>query len=174
MKTISSTLLKSLLIGAAYAIAVAVGGMIVNLLGFNLPETDNPTVSLIWFFVGGVIAGLSLGSVASSIPAARTRHFFVWGSLIFLNIASVAIEGYFFAPKLIGDALPVLPQELHVAPREREYAEPRAQFFGSAVMLIEKPERDEQRSQQDGVRQRLRVLSAAVAVEGGERLPEHR
>lgn len=108
MKTIFSTLLKSLLVGAAYVIAVAVGGMIVTLLGFSLPEAENPIASLMWFFVGGVIAGLFLGPVASSIPAARTHHFFVWGSLIFLNIASVAIEGYFFVPKLIGDALPAL------------------------------------------------------------------
>lgn len=108
MKTILSTILKSLLVGVAYVIAVAIGGMIVNLLGFNLPKAENPTASLMWFFAGGVIAGLSLGPVASSIPSARMRHLFVWGSLIFLNIASVAIEGYFFAPALIGDALPAL------------------------------------------------------------------
>lgn len=108
MKTIFPTLLKSLLVGAAYVTAVAIGGMIVTLLGFSLPEAENPTASLMWSFVGGVIAGLSLGSVAPAIPAARTRHLFVWGSLIFLNIASVAIEGYFFAPALIGDALPAL------------------------------------------------------------------
>jgi len=80
--------------------------MIATLFGFNLPEAEDPAASLMWFFVGGLIAGLSLGPVASSISAARVRHIFVWGSLIFLNIASVAIEGYFFAPSLIGDALP--------------------------------------------------------------------
>ena len=89
-------------------LAVVVGGMIVTLLGFSLPEVKNPAASLMWSFVGGVIAGLSLDSVAPTIPAARTRHLFVWGSLIFLNIASVAIEGYFFAPAPIGDALPAL------------------------------------------------------------------
>jgi hypothetical protein len=99
---------KSLLVGATFVMAVVIGGMIVTMLGFSLPKAENPTASLMWFFAGGVIAGLSLGPVASSIPAARTRHLFVWGSLIFLNIASVAIEGYFFAPKLIGDALPAL------------------------------------------------------------------
>ena len=49
-------LLKSLLVGAAYVTAVVGGGMIVTLLGFSLPEAKNPTVSLMWFFVGGVIA----------------------------------------------------------------------------------------------------------------------
>jgi hypothetical protein len=107
---------KSLLVGATFVMAVVIGGMIVTMLGFSLPEAENPTASLMWFFAGGVIAGWSLGPVASSIPAARTRHLFVWGSLIFLNIASVAIEGYFFAPKLIGDALPaLLIQQLIVA-----------------------------------------------------------
>lgn len=108
MKSISQTLLKSLLIGAAYALAILLGGMIVTLFGFRLPEAGNPMASLMWSFVGGVIAGLCLGPVASSIPASRARHLFVWGSLIFLNIASVMIEGYFFAPALIGDALPAL------------------------------------------------------------------
>ena len=108
MKTIIPTLLKSLLVGAVYAITLALVGMIVTLLGFHLPEVKNPMASLMWSFVGGVIAGLSLGSAAPAIPAARTRHLFVWGSLIFLNIASVAIEGYFFAPALIGGALPAL------------------------------------------------------------------
>lgn len=108
MKTILHTLLKSLLVGVVYAIALALGGIIVTLFGFSLPEVKDPLASLAWSFVGGVIAGLCLGPVASSIPAARTRHLFVWGSLIFLNIASVAIEGYFFAPALIGDALPAL------------------------------------------------------------------
>lgn len=108
MKTILQTFLKSLLVGAAFVIAVVLGGMLVTMLGFRLPEAENPLASLMWFFAGGVIAGLCLASVAASISAARTRHFFIWGSLIFLNIASVAIEGYFFAPKLIGDALPAL------------------------------------------------------------------
>ena len=108
MKTIIGTFLKSLLVGTTFVIAVLLGGMIVTLFGFHLPKAENPAASLMWFFVGGVIAGLCLGPIASSISAARTRQFFVWGSLIFLNIASVAIEGYFFAPELIGDALPAL------------------------------------------------------------------
>lgn len=106
MKTIIRTFLKSLLVGATFVIALVIGGMIATLFGFNLPEAEDPAASLMWFFVGGLIAGLSLGPVASSISAARVRHIFVWRSLIFLNIASVAIEGYFFAPSLIGDALP--------------------------------------------------------------------
>ena len=108
MKTIFQNLLKALLVGAVYAITLAIGGMIVSMFGFDLPETKKALSSLAWSFIGGVIAGLCLGPVASSTPAARARHLFVWGSLIFLNLASVIIEGYFFAPALIGDALPAL------------------------------------------------------------------
>ncbi len=102
------TLLKSLLVGIVYAITLALGGMIVTIFGFSLPEVKNPLASLAWSFVGGVIAGLSLAPVASSMPASRTRHLIIWGTLIFFNIASVAIEGYFIAPALIGDSLPAL------------------------------------------------------------------
>ena len=110
------TLLKSLLVGVVFVVAVSLGGMITSLLGFTLPEAKDPVASLMWFFAGGVIAGISLASVAASMPASRTRHLFVWGTLIFFNIASVAVEGYFFAPELIGDALPaLLVQQLIVA-----------------------------------------------------------
>ncbi|MCC6300885.1 MAG: hypothetical protein IT314_16485 [Anaerolineales bacterium] len=110
------TLLKSLLVGVTFVVAVSLGGMITSLFGLTLPEAKDPAASLMWFFAGGVIAGLSLGFVVSSMPVARTRHFVVWGSLIFFNMASVIIEGYFFAPALIGDALPaLLVQQLIVA-----------------------------------------------------------
>jgi len=107
-KTILQTLLKSLVIGAVYATALALGGMILTLFGLRLPEVKDAAASLMWSFAGGVIMGLCLGPIAASMPAARTRHILVWGSLIFLNIASVAIEGYFFAPALIGGGLPAL------------------------------------------------------------------
>ncbi|HPP63843.1 MAG TPA: hypothetical protein PKV01_11465 [Anaerolineales bacterium] len=110
------TLLKSLLVGVTFVVAVSLGGMITNLLGLTPPEAKDPAASLMWFFAGGVIAGLSLAPVAASMPASRTRHLIVWGTLVFFNMASVIIEGYFFAPALIGDALPaLLLQQLIVA-----------------------------------------------------------
>jgi hypothetical protein len=63
---------------------------------------------LLGSFIGGVIAGFSLGPIAASMPASRSRHWLVWGSVIFFNIVSVTIEGRFFAPKMIGDAIPGL------------------------------------------------------------------
>lgn len=105
MKTILQILLKSLLVGLVYVLALLLGGMIMNSVGLKLPETEDAIQKLIGAFAGGVIAGLCLGPIASFMPAAQTRHFIVWASVIFLNLASVAIEGYFFVPEVVGDTL---------------------------------------------------------------------
>jgi hypothetical protein len=99
---------KTLIVGAVYLIALMIGGMLASMMGMHLPKVSDVQTRLFWSFIGGAIAGFSLGSIASSMPASRWRHWFVWGSVIFLNIVSVTIEGYFFAPKLIGDSLPLL------------------------------------------------------------------
>ncbi len=113
MKTIFTILLKSLLAGLAYVIALVLGGILVSAIGLRLPEAKDAVDKLVWSFAGGVIAGLSLGPIAARMPATRTRQLMVWVSVIFLNLASVAVEGYFFAPAVIGDALPgLLMQQL--------------------------------------------------------------
>jgi hypothetical protein len=99
---------KSLLVGAVYAAALAIGGLLAAMLGFSLPGAKDPLARLLWAFAGGVIMGLALGPIAAYMPAPQRRHFVIWTSLILLNIASVVIEGSFFAPQLIGNALPVL------------------------------------------------------------------
>jgi len=105
MKTIIQTLLKSLLVGLVYVLVLALGGIIVSAVGLRLPETNDAIEKLFWSFVGGTIAGLCLGPIAAAMPATRTRHLFVWTSVLFLNLASVAIEGYIFAPEVVGDGL---------------------------------------------------------------------
>jgi len=108
MRTIFTTLLKSLLAGLAYVIALVLGSILVSAIGLRLPEAKDAVNKLAWSFAGGVIAGLSLGPIAARMPAARTRQLMVWVSVIFLNLASVAVEGFFFAPAVVGDALPGL------------------------------------------------------------------
>lgn len=99
------TLLKSLLTGLAYTIALILGGILVSSVGLELPQAKDAVEKVAWSFAGGVIAGLSLGPIAANMPIPRTRHLIVWSSLLFLNLASVVFEGFFFAPDVIGNGL---------------------------------------------------------------------
>ena len=117
MKKIFETIWKSLLVGTAYTLALMIGGMIVDLAGLGLPEVEEPQNILMWTFVGGIIAGLFLGPVAALISASRMRHIVVWSCVLFFNLVCVAIEGYFFAPDLIGDSLMgLIVQQIFAAP----------------------------------------------------------
>lgn len=105
MKKIFDVIWKSLIVGAGYTIMMMVGGMIIRALGLILPEVNDIQMSVMWLFVGGVIAGLFLGPIASSLAASWLRHLIIWGSVLFFNLASVAVEGSFFAPDLVGNSL---------------------------------------------------------------------
>ena len=61
-----------------------------------------------------------------------------------------------------------LPQELHVAARERQNAEAGSEIFRAAVVLVEQPERNQQRAEQDRVAERLGIAleRAPIAVDG--------
>jgi len=106
MNKVFNTFWRSLVVGAVYVTALIIGGMLVSIIGFRLPAVNDVQMRLLWSFVGGLIAGLFLGPIAASMPASRFRHLLVWTSVIFFNIASVMIEGRFFAPELVGDSLP--------------------------------------------------------------------
>ena len=108
MKSFFKLLAKSLLVALVYAFTLALAGLLVSLSGLGLPAVKDPMTKLLWSLVGGFIMGLSLGLIAASMPAGRWRHVLVWSILVFFNLASVAIEGSFFAPDLIGNALPGL------------------------------------------------------------------
>ena len=107
-KSIFPTFWKSLLIGAAYAATLAITKLL-------LSETVDAR-SFLWSFVGSVAIGLALGSLSASMPATWSRHMLVWGSIIFFNLASLAIEGRIYAPNLIKGLLIVpLVQQFVVA-----------------------------------------------------------
>lgn len=108
MKKVFEISWKALIVGVVYSIALVIAGMLVRISGLPLPNVNDAQMRLLWSFIGGVIAGFSLGPISAIMPASRSRHWLVWGSVIFFNIASVMIEGSFFAPKLIGDAIPAL------------------------------------------------------------------
>jgi len=96
-KSIFQTFWKSLLVGAAYAATLAITKLL-------LSETVDAR-SFLWSFVGSVATGLVLGSLSASMPATWSRHMLVWGSIIFFNLASLAIEGRIYAPNLIKGSL---------------------------------------------------------------------
>jgi len=100
MNNVYKTFLKSLLVGAAYAATLAITKML-------LSEPMDPQ-SFLWSFIGAVVSGIVLGTLAASMPAVWSRHMLVWGSIIFFNIASLTIEGRIYAPNLIKDSLIIL------------------------------------------------------------------
>lgn len=108
MKSIIQTLLKSMLVGAGYVATLTLTKLILA-RGVNAS-------SLIWSFAGGVVIGFTIGLLALSMPSTWKRHMLVWGSAIYLNIASVTIEGRFFAPDLVqGSMVVLILQQLLIA-----------------------------------------------------------
>ncbi len=108
MNKVFDTLWKSIFVGAGYTVTLAFTNFFLS-SGVDIQ-------SLLWSFVGGTVIGLTLGLLASLMPATRMRHMLVWGTIIFLNIASVTIEGRFFAPNLVqGSMAALILQQLIVA-----------------------------------------------------------
>jgi len=100
--------LRSFMVGIGYIAGYMVSGIVLRLIGFALPIVKDSQIILQWTFVGGVIVGIFLGPIAASMSLSRTRHILIWSSILLFNLISVVIEGYFFAPDMIGDSLPAL------------------------------------------------------------------
>ncbi len=83
---------RILIIATGYMLAATIAG---RLLGRN-PQWAGVGISLL----SGILIGATLGPVAARTQGSRWRHLTVWGSALFLNALSVAIEGAFFAPRL--------------------------------------------------------------------------
>lgn len=105
MKSIIPIIWKSLVIGLVYLLSMIIGKAIISLAGLSFPEVENVAATLMWTLAGGIIIGLFLGPIAASMSASLARNSVVWSSVIFFNLVSVVIEGYFFAPHLIGASL---------------------------------------------------------------------
>lgn len=100
MRGAASLAWRSLVVGAAYA---AVRALTDAALGKGADLH-----SLLWLCAGGAAIGLTLGPIARSMPASARRHMLIWGSIIFLNLASVMIEGRFFAPGRVQGSMALL------------------------------------------------------------------
>jgi hypothetical protein len=99
---------RSVLVAAAYVAGLLVAGMIGALIGAQMPTSTRNGTAFLWLFISSVLLGVLLGPLASRLKMARIQHFVLWGSLIFFNLGSVAIEGAFFAPELVLVPIPML------------------------------------------------------------------
>ena len=99
---------RSLLVGIGYVIGLILAGMIGAMMGAQMATSTRGGSAFIWLFISSILLGVILGPLASRLILTRRQHFVLWGSLIFFNLGSVAIEGVYFVPELVAVPLPVL------------------------------------------------------------------
>lgn len=113
IRRIALTIAGSILVGVTYLAGLMAAGLALTAIGFNFGSTSGSAEMLPWMFLGGVVVGLVLGPIASQLTVSRLRHLFIWTFVIFFNLASVLIEGAFFAPQRIGaNPIPLVVQQL--------------------------------------------------------------
>ena len=103
MNTFGNIIVRSVAFGFAYVVATVLIRWLLNCVvgGNPIASSQSPFLSLIIVFVSGFIIALTLGPLTEMIRATRAKHLLIWSSIIFFNIASVVLEGSFFAPGLL-------------------------------------------------------------------------
>lgn len=99
---------RSLLVGLGYVIGLIVAGVIGAMAGAQMASSTRDNSAFTWLFISSILLGIILGPLAARLTLTRIQHFVLWGSLIFFNLGSVAIEGAYFVPELVTVPLPVL------------------------------------------------------------------
>lgn len=108
IKRVMTFSLKSIVVGLVFIIAQILAGMILGLLGLIRSASNQGSAMLGWMFLASVVMGLTLGLFAKQINARLIDHVLIWGSIIFLNLGSVMLEGAYFAPEQVTMPVPVL------------------------------------------------------------------
>ncbi|MBE2225557.1 MAG: hypothetical protein IAF02_28735, partial [Anaerolineae bacterium] len=106
---------RVLVVAIGYTLGLVLAGMILGMVGLlqaDPNQTIDTTAVFQQMFVGGLVMGLMLGLVARRLPASPIRHVVVWSVLLFANIGSVIIEGYFFVPDLVTNVWVTVAQQL--------------------------------------------------------------
>jgi hypothetical protein len=106
---------RVLVVAVGYTLSLVLAGVVLGVLGLlqaDPNQVTEATAVFLWTFVGGLIMALMLGLVARRLPASAIRHLLIWSVLLFANIGSVVIEGYFFAPELVSNVWAALAQQL--------------------------------------------------------------
>jgi hypothetical protein len=99
---------RSLLVAVGYVVGLVLAGMIGAMAGAQMASSTRDGSAFTWLFIASILLGVILGPLAARLTLTRLQHFILWGSLIFFNLGSVAIEGAYFVPELVTVPLPVL------------------------------------------------------------------
>lgn len=99
---------RSLLVGFGYVFGLIAAGMIGAMMGAQMAASTRDQSAFTWLLVSSILLGTIVGPLAARLTLTRLQHFILWGSLIFFNLGSVAMEGAFFVPELVPLPLPVL------------------------------------------------------------------
>jgi hypothetical protein len=108
---------------AAQMAVVALGYLLTELLVGDLMVTvgmlandgRSSRAGLLWLILSAFVIAFAVGPAVATIHMSRLRHVITWGGLIFLNTASVLIEGAFFAPAIVQRPVALLLQQLVAA-----------------------------------------------------------
>lgn len=106
MRKFLTILWRSLAIALLYTVASAIiGGLVMQ--GMEAPRAGQATPAhlLATTFLSGFLLAVVLGPLTRLITTPRIRTIALLANLIFMNMASVIIEGYFFAPGLLPGVL---------------------------------------------------------------------
>ena len=107
---------RVLVVALGYTLTLVAAGVVLGAVGLLSADTAVTTTdvssALLWTFVASLAIGATLGLAARHIAAAATAPVLVWGTLLFANLAAVAIEGKFFAPELVPNLPAALLQQL--------------------------------------------------------------
>lgn len=99
---------RSLVVALVYTLASTVIGGLLMRSAEGLTPPVNPSLLLATTFISGFLTGVTMGPLAAHLHASRLRSMVIFTIVVFLNMASVVIEGHFFAPGLL--PLAVVPR----------------------------------------------------------------
>lgn len=99
---------RSLLVAVGYIVGLILAGMVGAMAGAQMASSMRDNSAFFWLFISSILLGAILGPLAARLTLTRLQHFILWGSLIFFNLGSVAIEGAYFVPELVTVPLPIL------------------------------------------------------------------
>lgn len=104
---------RVLVVGVGYTLALILSGVVLGMVGLLEADPNADAAPVFrWMFLGSLLMGLTLGLVARRLPASAGRHVLIWSVLLFANIGSVIIEGFFFVPDLVTNVWVTLVQQL--------------------------------------------------------------